>query len=193
MTGRREAARRLEHLAAHDVLTGLKNRRAFDAALREHQTGRRFPDRRGAVLVVDLDGFKPINDLHGHAAGDEALRRVAAAMVATLREDDLVGRLGGDEFGVLLGAVDSDGAVHVARTLLRAITELDVGRPDVTLSASVGVAMLAEHDDPALAADAAMYRVKSLGGGRVELAPAMGGVDLVAPRSSLRATIGPGG
>ena len=72
----------------------------------------------------------------------------------------------------------------MARTLLRAITEVEVGRPDVTLSASVGVAMFAEHEDPALAADAAMYRVKSVGGGRVELAPAMGAVDLVAPGSS---------
>ena len=169
VTGRREAARKLEHLAAHDALTGVKNRRAFDSALREHHTGRRFPDRRGACAFVDLDGFKSINDRHGHAAGDEALRRVATAMVATLREDDLVGRLGGNEFGVLLGAVDREGAVHVAHTLLRAITEVEVGRPDVTLSASAGVAMLAEHEDPALAADAAMYRVKAVGGGRVEL------------------------
>ena len=188
VTGRREAARKLEHLAAHDVLTGLKNRRAFDSALREQHAGRRFPDRRGAVLLVDLDGFKPINDLHGHAAGDEALRRVAAAMAQTLREDDLIGRLGGDEFGVLLKEVDGKGAVHVARTLLRAIADVDLGHADVALSASVGVAMLADHDDPALAADAAMYRIKAAGGGRVELAPAVaarrGGVDLVAPRSS---------
>ena len=170
VTERREAAERLAHQAGHDALTGLSNRRRFDSALRAQHTGRRFPDSRGAVLIVDLDGFKPINDRHGHAAGDEALRAVAAAMRQTLRDDDLVGRLGGDEFGVLLRDADRAGAARVAEKLVRTIEAVARTPVGAGVSASVGVALLAEHDDPAGAADAAMYSAKEAGGGRWEVA-----------------------
>jgi len=125
---------------------------------------------RGAVMFLDVDGFKAINDAHGHAAGDDALRHVAARLTASVRESDAVGRFGGDEFLVLLAEVAGEPEVAmVAGKMLAALDGegVDGGAPS-GLSASIGIALFPDDADDALAlialADACMYRSKRRGG-----------------------------
>ncbi|MET0684217.1 MAG: PAS domain S-box protein [Solirubrobacteraceae bacterium] len=155
----------LHRLATEDDLTGLRNRRSFEAAL-EHQVARcaRYGER-AAILLLDLDGFKAVNDTHGHLAGDRLLQHVAAVLRARLRAGDVVARLGGDEFAALLPHVDGDEAARIAAGLEAALAAEPVryeGAP-VTARASIGVAAI----DPAAGgerslrdADRAMYEVK---------------------------------
>ena len=151
--------RRLQHQATHDPLTGLPNRERLTAYAGE-QDGRAL-----AVLLLDLDGFKAVNDRLGHAAGDELLRVVAGRLVAGLREGDLAGRIGGDEFVMVLPGADRATAEGLADRLRAAI-----GRPltdlPATVGVSIGVACRAPGEDTAFAAlcaiaDAAMYREKN--------------------------------
>ena len=166
----------LLHRAAHDSLTGLPNRaqaiRLIEGALARAQ-------RSGAViglLFVDLDGFKGINDSHGHAAGDQVLRTVAARMQGQVRTGDVVARLGGDEFVVLLEPLDEQGsAVAVAERLLSSVSrpiELAGGRT-ARLSASIGVALsqdgITDPDVLLYESDVAVYRAKSTGRSRIEV------------------------
>jgi len=160
----------LEHAASHDPLTGLPNRAFFMQALQQCAT--RHAEVGGAftVLFVDIDDFKPVNDLHGHGIGDELLRAFAARLRGGFRDRDLVARLGGDEFGVL---VDE----RVPHELKGTASELlvSLARPyrvrDLTLrvSACAGAASYPrDGEDPTSlleAADAAMYRAKSAGKG----------------------------
>jgi len=161
---------KLEHLARHDALTGLANRTEFERQCREATSRARRSGHSVAVLFVDLDGFKIINDVHGHAAGDELLRIIAARMTATLRQTDLVARLGGDEFGVLVGDLDDAArSAAVARKLLDALTQ-----PVVTptgehvLGASIGISLFPNDGEEVAMllqqADGAMYQVKQDGG-----------------------------
>jgi diguanylate cyclase (GGDEF)-like protein/PAS domain S-box-containing protein len=161
---------KLEHLARHDALTGLANRAEFERQCREAISRARRSGHSVAVLFVDLDGFKIINDVHGHAAGDDLLRIIAARMAAALRQTDLVARLGGDEFGVLVGDMDDAArSAAVARKLIDALTQ-----PVVTptgehvLGASIGISLFPDDgEDVAMLlqhADGAMYQVKQSGG-----------------------------
>lgn len=170
-----EASRQLARLAAYDDLTGMPNRRSL--LERAHSECARS-DRGGrplTVAVIDLDRLKLINDSYGHAAGDEALMRVAAACRATFRDDDTAARMGGDEFAVLLP--DSDLAQGCA-ALRRMVSTLGaepliVGTYFVALTASVGVAQYRrgeELDELIARADRAMYESKQRGGGCVEAA-----------------------
>lgn len=125
---------------------------------------------RVALLFLDVDGFKGINDRHGHAAGDDALRQVAARLAASVRESDTVGRYGGDEFLVLLAEVAGEPEVAlVADKMLAALAQgvSETGRP-APLSASIGIALYPEDSDSTVAlialADACMYRSKRRGG-----------------------------
>ena len=166
-----DAARaRAEHLAWHDVLTGLPNRAAFDRALEalpnENTNG-------AALLLVDLDEFKAVNDRHGHAAGDALLREVGIRMRSTIRPDDLACRLGGDEFAVLLrgaGAVEhvAETAARLSQALRRPVLADGVELP---VSASIGFARYpndaATADGLQRAADLALYRVKHDGRGGI--------------------------
>jgi diguanylate cyclase (GGDEF)-like protein len=155
--------------AATDPLTGLGNRRLVEDALgrlvaQSARTGDRF-----AVAVVDLDRFKPVNDTHGHAAGDSLLVAVAGVLDHVTREYDVVGRLGGDEFIVLLAGLDGDEAHSAMDRCRAAIAALRVGEPPVGVTASIGVAPAPSDgaDDPAAlvrAADQAAYVAKARGG-----------------------------
>ena len=157
---------RLHHEATHDSLTGLPNRRRMQDAL-----GSSLRADAVAVLFVDLDGFKPVNDAHGHEAGDELLRQVAERLSGCVREADVLARVGGDEFVVLMPGVtaqaDADTMSHRVRTAVE--RPFQVFGTEILIGASVGVHLATTSDDPdqALrAADHAMYAVKHLGGGR---------------------------
>jgi diguanylate cyclase (GGDEF)-like protein len=163
---RKHLEEHLRHLADHDPLTGLRNRRLFEHDLKL-QIGRcqRY-EEQAALLVIDLDGFKQVNDRHGHKVGDDALKAVARTLTRRLRATDLVARLGGDEFAVLLPHMDLQGAEIVTKDLMRVIEActVDAGDAVVRLAGSVGFALIDSstlHDDQALiAADKAMYAVK---------------------------------
>ncbi|MEV1026302.1 EAL domain-containing protein [Streptomyces sp. NPDC050264] len=176
----------LQHNAEHDPLTDLPNRALFTKRVSQALTGRRATDRGTAVLFIDLDGFKQVNDTIGHQAGDELLVQAARRLADSVRSGDTAARLGGDEFAALI--VGDGGRDHTAREqqiyeladrLRIALSQpyaID-GHKDVRVAASIGVSF-AEPDITAgellRNADLAMYRAKAAGKGRVELyAPQM--------------------
>lgn len=167
ITARRLLEDRLRRLADEDALTGVPNRRSFEESVRlELELGARY-GVSGALLVIDLDDFKAINDTFGHAIGDHVLAGVAAALRGRLRATDLIARIGGDEFAVLLRATTGSDARDVADALAQVVRETRVGAraPELTLSASFGVADFGSAPLPTVqelmeAADAAMYVVK---------------------------------
>jgi diguanylate cyclase (GGDEF)-like protein len=172
----RDAA--LDHmakLALTDELTGLPNRRAFMEALRrEHASVQRY-EVPTSIAVMDIDHFKQVNDTYGHDAGDEVLRQVAHVLCEELRRDDLVGRLGGEEFGAILTHDSFGDACRVGDRLCSAVRgiSLEIGGSRLSnISISVGIAALdaAVPPDGALKfADRAMYQAKRLGRDRVEI------------------------
>src|SRR5213078_4136511 len=123
MSRERQYAARLSHLASHDALTGLLNRREFELRLRAALDGARDGDVHHAVLYLDLDQFKVVNDTSGHAAGDELLRQIGALLRPRLREGDTLARLGGDEFGVLLEHCAAAPALQIAQMLRTAVAD----------------------------------------------------------------------
>ena len=169
-----DAFERQHYLATHDALTGLPNRMLFlDRLLRAQAMARR--NRSGvAVLFVDLDGFKRINDVLGHDVGDRVLTQSAARLVSCVRETDTVARFGGDEFVVLLEDVEAHrGAERVAAAIVSVMNSpIYVSQQELSVTPSIGVAVdpSGRHDANTLVrcADAAMYRVKAKGGNGVE-------------------------
>jgi len=185
----RRLQQRLAYLAFHDSLTGLPNRASFDHKLRTRHE-RRSADATGvAVLFIDLDGFKTINDTLGHGAGDKTLEAVAKRIRTTVRPGDSVARLGGDEFVVLLDrAADLPGARAAAERIVEALSEpIRLGRHQATIGASIGIAFRDEvPEDPGQLirlADRAMYEAKRTGRGRIV---AIDDIDL-GPRAERRA------
>lgn len=173
----RTANASLSFLAYHDSLTGLPNRARFLETVEHALLKHAGAGDKVAVLYVDCDNFKSINDTLGHAAGDALLVEMAARIRHQLREDGIVARLGGDEFAVLLGPIRSvELTIRIAHRVAAAIREpLEHGAFGlVRASASVGVAVFPDHArDPQqlmAAADAAMYRAKALQGGQVAVA-----------------------
>ncbi len=166
---RRQYEQQLAHLADHDVLTGLPNRRRFDLALAEHLDRCSRSGPTGALILMDLDHFKEVNDTRGHETGDELIVSVAALLRGTLRETDLVARLGGDEFAILLPDADRSGAGHVADSIVERVREnsrtLEGAARRVT--ASIGVvtfaAAAARTEDILALADMLMYDAKEAG------------------------------
>lgn len=174
---RKAAQQRLQMLAHFDLLTGLPNRGLFSDRLR-HGLAKARRDKTGlALMMIDLDEFKPVNDLYGHQIGDLLLKEVATRMLACVRrETDTVARLGGDEFVVILSEVEqARDATTVAETIRDALHQtFDIGGRLINISSCIGVAIFPEHGpDEALlikSADVAMYRAKENGRNRVELA-----------------------
>lgn len=174
VTERRAFEERLRHTALHDPLTALPNRAYFmDMLRRELSRSERNADRRFAVLFVDLDGFKAINDLHGHEVGDFVLVSVAERLRSCLRPMDTAARMGGDEFTVILTDLrDSSDAVHVAERIENAIkAPIELEGLRVAVSASVGVVLDGssyKHPKDLLHdADTAMYQAKERGKAQV--------------------------
>jgi len=155
----------LENLADRDPLAPVVNRRAF---VRELERVKAYGERYGntaSLIYLDLNGMKAINDQFGHAAGDQALLSVAEALVANVRSSDLVGRLGGDEFGIILSRADRTAAEEKAQILLRLVADLEVkcGGNTIPVSLTYGIVELSAHQnaEAALAAaDGAMYERK---------------------------------
>jgi diguanylate cyclase (GGDEF)-like protein/PAS domain S-box-containing protein len=161
----------LEHLALHDGLTGLANRTLFTDLLSRTLAWAKRTNEPRAVLMMDLDGFKQVNDTLGHDRGDSLLKQVADRLVAALRDGDTVARLGGDEFGILPGdACDLSAAVAVALKVQRACERgFLISGETVHISPSVGIALCPEHgcttDNLLHRADLAMYAAKRSGQG----------------------------
>ncbi|MGE0867360.1 MAG: diguanylate cyclase [Kofleriaceae bacterium] len=194
-----EARKRIEELSVTDELTGVLNRRGFfGAARRDARRARRF-ETQMALLMLDVDHFKRINDTYGHQAGDAALKTIASMIAAAVRDTDVFGRVGGEEFCVLLANTQLEGAQVVAERIRAAIDEREIDLPKVGLvkiTVSIGVAIdqsreqdvqrlrrgskpPGAHDSDAAdgpleemihAADAALYRAKQQGRNRVEVA-----------------------
>jgi diguanylate cyclase (GGDEF)-like protein len=180
----------LARLARVDSLTGLANARVFSEALPRLTSHARRTRTPIAVIVLDVDLFKRVNDSFGHAAGDRVLREVGGVLGSGRRREDLVARTGGEEFAVVLPGVDRAGAERVADRIRRAVAAagVTVGGTPVHVTISAGVAELdpAESDESFVArADAALYESKRAGRDRVSAAPPRAATSL-SPAPSLR-------
>ncbi|MDD5034659.1 MAG: diguanylate cyclase [Methylococcaceae bacterium] len=183
ITDRKELEWKLEQEARTDVLTGCANRRYFlELAGHELARSRRYT-KELSVLMLDLDHFKAVNDLHGHQVGDLALQKLAQVCRAILRGEDAIGRLGGEEFAILLPETGGEKAIEVAERLRKEIAAAQValdGKPPLRFTTSIGVATVAPADsgiDTVLGrADQALYEAKRSGRNRViaaETAPSI--------------------
>ena len=166
---RRALQDQLAHQAYHDVLTGLPNRALFVERLEAEMAG----DGEPSVALVDLDGFKHVNDTLGHQAGDELLQRMAERLRACVRAGDTVARLGGDEFAVVVRAGADGAAEAITRRLIDALREpVRLAGQEIGISASVGIAHLGDQtgaDELLADADIAMYAAKNSGKARFEV------------------------
>ena len=171
---RRKAEHQIEHLAYHDALTGLPNRHLFVDRLDNALTRAQRTEETLAVLFIDIDHFKSINDSLGHTAGDVLLRTIALRLRSTLRTEDTVARLGGDEFTVLVSGVkDPNDLLRLAQKLHSTIkVSVEVASRELTVSASIGVGLYPQDGETAEQllrnADLAMYRAKELGRDRTQ-------------------------
>jgi diguanylate cyclase (GGDEF)-like protein len=165
----------LRYLADHDPLTALLNRRAFRTRLDTYVNFSARYGGRGAVMVIDVDGLKDVNDRLGHQQGDNLIRRVAATLRERVRATDIVARLSGDEFAVLMPQSDVEGAVQLGEDLRVEVADAFTGDPELAgASISVGITMFGVESDGGAeavlaAADQAMYRAKAEGRNRVSL------------------------
>ncbi|EJL30941.1 PAS domain S-box/diguanylate cyclase (GGDEF) domain-containing protein [Novosphingobium sp. AP12] len=174
VTGRRKLMEDLTQQAMTDPLTGAYNRRAFDAALRALLASVPTDGVLGCIAVFDLDHFKSVNDRYGHAAGDVMLQRFAGVLRASVRDGDLIARLGGEEFAVVLGGMAADQARLVCERIRKRQERaevLDAAGNAIRATVSVGIAPLVPGQDAEQAmktADAALYRAKNAGRNRSE-------------------------
>jgi diguanylate cyclase (GGDEF)-like protein/PAS domain S-box-containing protein len=172
-TARKLAEEETAYLAHHDALTGLANRAYFSVRLHETLAHATRHGHSAALMLLDLDRFKEVNDNHGHGTGDLLLKEVGARLLASVRETDLVARLGGDEFVILQENTSSEGSAVLARKIIDVITQ-PVKAGDVTIhtGASIGIALFSSDAEDASElvknADTAMYRAKSSGRGKYE-------------------------
>ena len=189
MSDRRRYLDRLAHLADHDVLTGLANRRRFDNELQRHLDRCRRHQPSGALLLLDLDNFKQVNDSLGHNAGDELLVNIAGLLRRSIRATDVVARLGGDEFAILLTDGDQAAAQRVADLVVERISAHAATLDGVArrVTASIGAVTFqaaSEHTADILAlADMTMYDAKEAGRNQVAVLPEG---DTRGPRAAAR-------
>jgi diguanylate cyclase (GGDEF)-like protein/PAS domain S-box-containing protein len=174
VTERRRYEAELRHMADHDALTGLLNRRAFERELDRHVDHVARYGPRGAAILLDIDRFKNVNDTLGHGAGDQLIGKVAESLRERIRDGAAIARLGGDEFAVLLADGTRKDAVAAAEELLTAIRAVRISSPSGrlrTVSASIGVAPFDSErltgEDVLVNADLAMYEAKEAGRDRV--------------------------
>lgn len=166
----------LEYLASHDTLTGALTRRTFDEQYAKELARAARNHRYPSLLMVDIDNFKAINDSHGHAAGDRALQAVCKSMINALRQEDLLGRYGGEEFIAMLPDTHATSALEVAERVRHGIETLELagaGEDSLRCTVSIGVAQCTPAgaaETTIRAADAAMYRAKAEGKNRVVVA-----------------------
>jgi diguanylate cyclase (GGDEF)-like protein/PAS domain S-box-containing protein len=170
VTTRERAEAELREQALHDPLTGLPNRGLLDDRLKSAIAVAQRQDTPVSLLMLDLDGFKAVNDTWGHHAGDQVLVEIARRLSGTLRESDTAARLGGDEFALMLPATPLLGAIEASRALVDFIVApITVNGKPLTVGASIGIAVFPNHGrDPEVllaAADSAMYEAKRAGGG----------------------------
>jgi diguanylate cyclase (GGDEF)-like protein len=164
------------HLALHDPLTGLPNRRLFQDRLGSALERARRTETQAALLVIDLDRFKQVNDTLGHHVGDQLLQKVGALFAGRVRRSDTVARTGGDEFSVVLEEPTSrNDALHVGESLLQLLNEpVELGEHRVNIGASIGIAVFPEDARDmellCIAADLKMYDCKHGSGGLGEQA-----------------------
>jgi diguanylate cyclase (GGDEF)-like protein/PAS domain S-box-containing protein len=176
-----DRTRDLQHRAMHDPLTGLGNRAEFEQRLRAVFGKARHLDRPAALMAIDLDRFKAVNDAAGHAAGDAVLCKVAAACRLKVRSSDIVARLGGDEFAIILDNCGEESAKYIGQQLLRALNPLEFEWKGsrYSIGASIGLAMnrmdMADEVSWSEAADKACYDAKREGRGLLRIAAPMQG------------------
>jgi diguanylate cyclase (GGDEF)-like protein len=174
ISAERQARRDASYQASHDPLTGLPNRlMVLDQLRRWLQQPPDDGARNTAVLFIDIDRFKWVNDAHGHAAGDELLIQVSRILQRSVRQEDFVGRLSGDEFIVVSRCRDEEAPMELARRIIRRIRRpIQVAGTELSHSASIGISFSGCDDTPSTLienADMAMYRAKALGRGRFAL------------------------
>jgi diguanylate cyclase (GGDEF)-like protein len=175
VTANREMLDRLTYQARHDGLTGLVNRREFELTLEAQLQHARETGHDHALLYIDLDQFKVVNDTAGHQAGDELLRQLSQVMRQRLRQSDLIARLGGDEFGVLLESCPVQRAEQIASALVQCVADFRFRWMDrlFTVGASIGVVPITRESDGVadllIAADTACYIAKEKGRNRIEV------------------------
>ena len=181
ITERKRFENQLQHLADHDALTELFNRRRFDQELAEFVSYAARYGGQGALYLLDLDRFKYVNDTRGHKAGDEVIRAVGRALHDSVRKTDVVARLGGDEFAVLLRDADRDTAERIAQGMLETIRErrLPLEGQRISMTTSIGIVCFGDEEprgeDLMVSADLAMYAAKEAGGNRYHVATSDGG------------------
>ncbi|MCM2314551.1 MAG: sensor domain-containing diguanylate cyclase, partial [Thermoanaerobaculia bacterium] len=177
ITERKDAEAKIAHQAHHDPLTGLCNRAYFIDQLEQSMALARRQGTSLGLLYIDLDEFKPINDTLGHAAGDALLQEVASRLSRGLRRTDVVGRMGGDEFILLLNSLkhDDDAAIVAAKTLETLAEPVEHAGRTLRITASIGAAIFPrdadETDSFIAAADRAMYTAKNAGKNRYSVSP----------------------
>jgi diguanylate cyclase (GGDEF)-like protein/PAS domain S-box-containing protein len=175
ITERKLNDERIRHMAQHDSLTDLPNRALLNDRLHQALSYAKRDNQRVALMFIDLDRFKPINDAQGHIVGDWLLKQVAIRMRECVRESDTIARVGGDEFVVLLRSVESsEDAVMVAEKIRNALNiPFDLAQQSLHISCSIGMSLFPEHakneTEMLSFADIAMYQAKQLGRDKVQV------------------------
>lgn len=168
ITRHKENENELKKLAYNDLLTGLPNRRYLEQKLVDSLDSSKTQRIMGAILFLDLDGFKQVNDSFGHNTGDTLLKNVATTLLSCVRHDDIVSRLGGDEFMILLSNVSKKEVTAIARRIIKQINQpLTLSNKNIHISTSIGIVFYPNHgSDPTELinkADKAMYHAKTCG------------------------------